>query len=80
MHVAITHAALGSGKGVVKLYLDGEDQGPTPAIGEQFTWEPARAALRLGVNYVGLLDELSVFSRALSPSEIRTLAMADRSD
>jgi hypothetical protein len=72
-HVAITHAGLGSGKGTAALYLNGEKQGEASMIADAFSWDPARAALRLGVNYVGLLDELKVFSRPLTPAEIRQL-------
>jgi hypothetical protein len=32
-----------------------------------------RAAIRLGVNYVGLFDDLSVFNRELSAQEVKTL-------
>jgi hypothetical protein len=33
----------------------------------------ATATIRLGVNYVGLWDELAVFSRALSADEVASL-------
>ena len=73
-HVAITYTGLGSAQGgVAKLYLDGKLQGTTAPIRELFSWDPARAALRLGVSYVGLFDELKVFRRALSEREIRDL-------
>jgi len=42
-------------------------------IREPFTWEPARATIRLGVNYVGLWDELSMYDRALSDAAIEAL-------
>jgi len=73
-HVAITHTGLGSGHGgQASLYLNGELQGTTEMIPERFEWDMARAAIRLGVNYVGLFDELSVFSRPLDAGEVRTL-------
>jgi hypothetical protein len=72
-HVAITHSGLGSGEGTATLYLNGEKQGEASMIGEAFSWDPAFAALRLGVNYVGRLDELKVFSRPLTQAEIRSL-------
>ena len=72
-HVAITHQSLGSGKGTATLYLDGKSMGTTPAIAEPFAWDPALSALRLGVNYVGLIDDVMVFSRALSAEEIQKL-------
>jgi len=72
-HVAITHSGLGSGKGAATLYLNGEKQGEASMIAEAFSWDPSRATLRVGVNYVGLFDELKVFSRPLTPAEIRAL-------
>jgi hypothetical protein len=74
-HVAITFSGLGSSDrgGVAKLFLNGRLQGSTPKIREPFTWDVSRAAIRLGVNYVGLYDDLSVFNRALSDNEIQTL-------
>jgi len=72
-HVVITHTGLGSGKGAAKLYLDGKLQGTTETIGEPFRWDRSRAAIRLGVNYVGLWDELAIFNRALSDREVAEL-------
>ena len=73
-HVVITHQGLGSAKGgVAKLYLDGVLQGKTPVISEPFGWDLERAAIRLGVNYVGLFDDLSVFNRELSAPEVKAL-------
>ena len=72
-HVVVTHTGLGSGKGVAKLYLDGKLQGTTETIGEPFRWDRSRAAIRLGVNYVGLWDELAIFNRALSDREVAEL-------
>lgn len=72
-HVAITHSGLGGGNGAATLYLNGERIGAAAGIKEQFTWDAARAAIRLGVNYVGLFDELAIFQRELSAAEIKTL-------
>jgi hypothetical protein len=33
----------------------------------------ARAAIRIGVNYTGLYDELALFNRPLSDEEVRAL-------
>ena len=72
-HVVIAHTGLGSGKGMAKLYLDGKLQGTTPSIAEPFRWDLSRAALRLGVNYVGLFDELTVYNEALTDQEVAKL-------
>jgi hypothetical protein len=74
-HVAITFTGLGSEDGgTANLYLNGEPQPKTmEGIGEAFTWDMSRAAIRLGVNYVGLYDELALFNRPLTPEEVTTL-------
>ena len=46
-------------------------------IDEPFTWDVERGAIRLGVNYVGLFDELSLFDRPLTDDEVRTLHALD---
>jgi hypothetical protein len=73
-HVAITFEGLGGGAGVAALYLDGKSQGKTQTIPERFEWDLPRAAIRLGVNYVGLFDDLTIFSRPLTAAEISRLA------
>jgi hypothetical protein len=69
-HVAIAYTGLGSGSGEAKLYLDGKLQGTTPKIAEVFDWDATRGAIRLGVNYVGLLDDVAIFRRPLTVQEI----------
>lgn len=72
-HVAITHEGLGGGKGTAHLYLDGRLQGASGPIAESFSWDVSAAAIRLGVNYIGLFDDLAVFSKALTRDEVRKL-------
>jgi len=74
-HVAITHDGLGGGKGAARLYLSGQLQGVTPAIAESFHWDLSRGAVRLGVNYVGLLDEVSLYNRPLTDQQVRALSV-----
>lgn len=71
-HIAITWSGLGAkeSNGTAKLYLNGNLQGTAADIREPFNWDLSRTAIRLGVNYVGLFDELAVFNRALTDSEI----------
>ena len=72
--VVVTYFGLNSDVGgVAKLYLDGELQGTAEGISELFTWDAEEAALRLGVNYVGLFDDLAVFDRALTGEEVVAL-------
>jgi hypothetical protein len=72
-HIAIVHEGLGGGAGSAALYLDGVEQGRSTDIAEPFGWDPSTAAVRIGVNYVGLFDELALFNRALTAQEIETL-------
>ena len=74
-HVVITYDGLNTRPGgVANLYLDGERLPHTSdVIDEPFTWDLDLGAIRLGVNYVGLYDELSLFSRALTDDEVGAL-------
>jgi hypothetical protein len=77
-HVAITWSALGSDSGGTgKLYLNGKLAGTADGIREPFTWEPFLATVRLGVNYTGLFDELSMYTRALTDAEVDALYRLD---
>ena len=60
-------------EGFGRLYIDGEPMGTTSKIEESFTWDMERAAIRIGLSYVGLFDELLVFDRPLTPAEVKTL-------
>jgi hypothetical protein len=73
-HIAITFERLGSGNGIARLYLDGKLQGASPTIGEPFEWDLSKGAIRLGVSYVGLMDDVAIFRRALNAKEIRALS------
>ena len=71
-HVLFTFSGLNTGKadGAGKLYLDAK---PVARIRDRtltFTWEPSRAAMMLGLNYIGLFDDLSIFDRALTEGEV----------
>ena len=73
-HVAVTYAGLGRPGAAATLYLDGERvPGDADDVDEPFTWDVDRGAIRLGVNYTGLFDELSLFDRPLADDEVRAL-------
>ena len=72
-HVAITWSGLGSEQGTAALYLNGKLVNASKGISEPFIWDPAKVAIRLGVNYVGLMDEVAVFHRSLTAAEVGTL-------
>ncbi|MCR9294429.1 MAG: LamG domain-containing protein [bacterium] len=57
---------------VASLYLNGKLAGSLRRP-LQFTWNPERTALMIGLNYIGLMDELQVFDRALSTEQVSQL-------
>jgi hypothetical protein len=79
-HVAVTWDGLNSSRsGRARLFLDGVDRGATGVIRERFSWDVARALIRLGTGrYVGLIDDLAFFNRALSAAEVGALHGLER--
>ena len=59
------------------LFLNGKLQGRIENWDLSFGWDPASVALVLGAAYVGRLDDLAVFDRALSDAEVAQLFMLD---
>ena len=71
-HVAFAFERFNTGApdGTVRLFLDGVPRGSMTRR-QTFTWDPEAAVIGLGLGYIGALDELSVFDRALNEEEIR---------
>lgn len=59
------------------LYMDGERKGSIEGWDLTLGWDPAQVALVCGAAYVGHLDDLAVFNRALSDDEVRALFLLD---
>lgn len=55
------------------LFLNGKHQGRIEGWDLTFGWKPESVALVLGASYVGHLDDLAVFNRALSDAEVMQL-------
>lgn len=55
------------------LYLDGELQGEIKGHDLTFGWDPKAVRLVLGAAYVGHIDDLAVFNRALDDDEVARL-------
>jgi hypothetical protein len=74
-HVAFTLAQFNSGKadGVAQLYLDGKPAALLSPRNQMFTWQVEKAAIMLGLGYIGSMDDLAIFDRALTPQEIATV-------
>ncbi len=56
-----------------RLYLNGKLQGTIENWDLTFGWDPERVLLVLGASYVGHMDDLAVFNRALTDGEVRQL-------
>lgn len=56
-----------------QLYINGKSQGAIENWDLTFAWNPKQVLLVLGASYVGHMDELAVFNRALSGPEIQRL-------
>jgi hypothetical protein len=78
-HVAFTLDRLNDkdAKPTASLYLDGEPRGAIRNWDLTLGWDPAKVALVLGAAYVGHIDDLAVFDRALAPAEVKALFELD---
>lgn len=74
-HIAFTFDRFNTGQsnGVVRLYLDGKPAGQLSPRQQTFTWDPEKATIAMGLGYIGLFDELSVFNRAFTDAEVADL-------
>lgn len=74
-HVVITFKDLNSQdkKGTAVLYLDGAIAGQRNEIDDPFTWEIAKSNIYLGLGYIGLMDEVSIYNRFLTKEQIKSL-------
>jgi hypothetical protein len=59
------------------LYLDGQSKG-TLRRPLYFDWDTSKAAVMLGIHYVGDFDDLAIFNKALSTAEINHLRQLPR--
>lgn len=71
-HIVIVYSNLNTDKGKAEFYINGKSQGSRD-IPEPFTWDLDQAKIFLGLNYTGLMDEISLFNRALTAEEVRRL-------
>jgi hypothetical protein len=75
-HVVINFFGLNSDRGKSELYVDGILRG-TLDVKDPFTWDAGKSRILLGLNYIGLLDELAIFDRPLSRDEVNILNRAE---
>jgi hypothetical protein len=74
-HIVVTWDGINdSQRGRARLYFNAEYQEASGIIREHFNWDVSKATIRLGTGpFVGLIDDLALFNRALTPEEIRAL-------
>lgn len=79
-HVVVTWDGVNNSQnGRARLYFNGEYKEASGIIRERFNWEITKATIRLGTGpFVGYIDDLALFNRALTPEEIRTLYALER--
>ena len=72
-HVAFTWENFNTGKkdGVATLYLNGKNEGSITKWNQKFSWAGKPHRILIGLNYMGLFDELACFNRALSSKEVK---------
>jgi hypothetical protein len=74
-HVVFTFSHINHLKGEPsgQLYLDGERVGSINDWNLTFGWDPARVQLVLGASYVGYIDDLAVFNKALTGEQVQQI-------
>ena len=73
-HVAIVFFKVNTKtKSEFKLYINGEFQGVVKDINDPFTWEAKNGKIMLGLGYIGLMDELTIFDKPLSSKEVKSV-------
>ena len=74
-HVAMTWQNFDSGKAnaSASLFIDGKKIGSLEKRDIAMRWDLERTGIYVAVNYIGLLDELAIFDRSLTDSEIHQL-------
>ena len=77
-HILINYTGLNTDQGKAALYMNGELKGIRKDIKDPFTWELEKSNIYLGLGYIGLMDELSIYNKHLSQEEITTLYTLDK--
>ena len=72
-HVLINFSHLNTDHGKADLYMNGELKSTRNNITDPFTWDLEQSNIYLGLSYIGLYDELSIFNKPLSETEISVL-------
>lgn len=72
-HIVITYSGVNTNKSTSKLYLDGKYMGVIKGVNDPFTWEAEKGKIMLGLGFIGLMDELTVFDKSLDSNEVKSI-------
>jgi len=72
-HVAIVFSNVNTAKPNFQLYLNGTFMGEIKGVNDPFTWVAENGKIMLGLGYIGFMDELAIFDKALDRTEVRTV-------
>ena len=72
-HILINFSNLNTDKGKAILYMNGKQMAIRETINTPFTWELSKSNIYLGLSYIGLMDDVSIYNRTLTNEEINTL-------
>lgn len=72
-HVVMNFTGLNSDNGKAALYMDGELKALRTGIKDPFTWELDKSNIYLGLGYIGLMDEVSIYNKHLSKEQVKAL-------
>jgi hypothetical protein len=77
-HVVLTWKNLDTGKpdAETSLYIDGKLIGQVKDRPLAMNWDVNKAGVYVAVNYIGLIDEMALFRRALTADEVKRLKAA----
>ena len=70
LHVAMVFSNVNTNQSIFRLYLNGRYEGLIENINDPFTWEPENGKIMLGLGYIGLMDELTIFDKPLNAKEV----------
>lgn len=72
-HIVINFIGLNTTDGKAALYINGEMKALRTGIQDPFTWELNKSNIYLGLGYIGLMDEVSIYNKHLSKEQIKVL-------
>ncbi len=72
-HVAMVFSKVNTNQPTFRLYLNGTYQGVIENINDPFTWEAEKGKIMLGLGYIGLIDELTIFDKPLNSKEVKSV-------